>query len=118
MEKTSRSSVRLASVIDSVIAAFMSELPGQPSDTMRRLVTWLGAIVQDNTQLAVFSATFLMQRRRDALLANSKLSATEKLELRTSPLAAQPALFDNKQTLEIIERARQRTNDSNLFQAA
>ena len=118
MEKTARSSVRLASVIDSVIAAIMSELPGQPSDTLRRLVTWLGVIVQDNAQLAVFSATSLMQRRRDAVLANSKLSAAEKLELRTSPLAGQPALFDNKQVLEIVERARQRTNDSNLSQAA
>ena len=95
----------------------MSELPGQPSYNLRRLVTWLGAIVQDNAQLAVFSATSLMQRRRDAVLANSKLSASEKLELRTSPLAGQPALFDNKQAVEIVERARQRTNDSNLSQA-
>ena len=117
MEKTARSSVRLASVLDSVISAVMSELPGQPSDNLRRLVTWLGAIVQDNAQLAVFSATSLMQRRRDAVLANSKLSASAKLELRTSPLAGQPALFDNKQAVVIVQRARQRTNDSNLSQA-
>ena len=96
----------------------MSELPDQPSETLRRLVTWLGTIVQDNAQLAVFTASSLMQRRRDAILSSSKLSAAEKLELRTSPVARQATLFDNKQVTEIIERARQRTNDSNLSQAA
>ena len=48
LETTARSSVCLASVIDSVIAAIMSELPDEPSNDLRRLVTWLDTIVQDN----------------------------------------------------------------------
>ena len=63
-------------------------------------------------------ATSLMQLLRDALLANSKLSVTEKLDLRASPMVRQAVLVDIKQALELMDLARQRTNDSNLSQAA
>ena len=59
-----------------------------------------------------------MQLLRDALLANSKLSVTEKLDLRASPMVRQAVLVDIKQALELMDLARQRTNDSNLSQAA
>ena len=118
LETTARGSLRLASVLDSTISALVSELPDPLSEVQQRILTWLGTIVQDNAQLAAFSATSLMQRRRDAVLKSSEFSTAEKNELRASPMCRQATLFDQKLALETMDRARQRTTDANMHRMA
>ena len=118
LETTAHSSVRLASVLDSILSALISELQDPPTANQQRILTWLATAVQDNAQLAAFSATLLMQRRRDAILKLSEFSNAEKVELRAAPMTNQTSLFDQKLALDVMDRARQRTTDANLQHVA
>ena len=110
--------MRLASVLDSILSALISELPDPPTENQQRILTWLATTVQDNAQLAAFSATSLMQCRRDAILKLSDFSKAEKAELRVSPMTNQTSLVDRKLALDVMDRARQRTTDANLQRVA
>ena len=96
----------------------ISELTDPLSEVQQRILTWLATVVQDNAQLAAFSATSLMQRRRNAILKTSEFATTEKNELRVPLITCQATLFDQKMALHTMYRDRQRTTDTNMQRIA
>ena len=76
------------------------------------LLDYVGMLVRDNLKLNVFTASTLMQLRRDYVLQNATMDAQDKLELRATPTMGADTLFPEDTVRTIIEKARARNRDT------
>ena len=76
------------------------------------LLDYVGMLVRDNLKLNVFTASTLMQLRRDYVLQNATMDAQDKLELRATPMMSADTLFPEDTVRAIIEKARARNRDT------
>ena len=113
LESTARSACRVGTTLDSALTALASNFgPLEHIPMFAPLLDYVGMLVRDNMKLNVFTASTLMQLRRDYVLQNATLEPQYKLELRATPMFAADSLFPEATVDAIIEKARVRNRDT------
>ena len=113
LESTARSACRVGTTLDSALTALASNFgPLDQLPMFAPLLDYVGMLVRDNLKLNVFTASTLMQLRRDYVLQNATMDAQDKLELRATPMMSADTLFPEDTVRAIIEKARARNRDT------
>ena len=122
LQSTARSSCRVGTTLDSALTALASNFgPLDQLPMFTPLLDYVGMRVRDNLKLNVFTASTLMQLRRDYVPQNVTMDAQDKLELRVTLMMSADTLFPEDTVRAIIEKARalnRDTRDAGLMKLA